>query len=303
MRDFIIFFEEKEGTSPLVRLLNNFESISIIHQVNNSGWEPFDSHNCGPISLRSLERCLDLVFNKTSIDFKRLNRIYIRTATRLLEEINRGTGTVGFKMRFRPPRENFPYTIVFSRWNRLSRIFAQYHTRPSKHMIPFKHMMINLLRRNDVVVFLAVRQDLLRWGLSKYHGDGTGKPGHLQFKLAAGKISRDEIGKIQVDCTRLEEIITKCEESNVRKRRLVEELKLAGIQTHLLLYEDFLTDQQQYFSQILNYLELETSKGEIDAVLKRGAYFKKVHSDDISDFVENHEEVKEKFGDRFVPWC
>ena len=295
MRKFIILFEEKEGTSPLVRLLNNFERVSIIHQVNNSGWEPFDRHNCGPMSLRNLERCLEIIFDKSSIDFKRLNRIYTKTSRRPLEVISGEVGAVGFKMRFTPPI-GFLYMSVFSRWNRLSRILAIYNNRS------FKHMMINVLKRNNVVVFLAVRQDVLRWGLSKYHGDGTGKAGHLQFKLASGEISRDEIGKIHVDFTRLEKIITKCEESHARKRRLAEELKLAGIQTHPLLYENFLTDKQQYFSQILSYLELDVSQGEIDAALERGAHFEKVHSDNISDFVENYEEVQEKFGDRFVSW-
>lgn len=60
--------------------------------------------------------------------------------------------------------------------------------------------MIKILRRNDTVVFLAVRQDVFRWGLSKYHGDGTGQPpGHLQFKLARGELQKSEIGKIHVD--------------------------------------------------------------------------------------------------------
>jgi hypothetical protein len=35
----------------------------------------------------------------------------------------------------------------------------------------------------------------------------------------------------------------------------------------------------------------------------QGAFFEKVHSDKISDFVENREEVLEKFGKRFVSWA
>ncbi|MFQ5963459.1 MAG: hypothetical protein ACE5KZ_04155 [Candidatus Scalinduaceae bacterium] len=300
MRNFIIFFTEKEGTSPLVHLLDNFEQISIIHQVDSSewepvdkAWEPFDRKNCGSMPLRSLERSLDIIYNKEPIDFKRLNQIYTRTARRPFKEFSRN-GVVGFKMRFTPPRKNFPYMAAFSPWNRLSKIFMEW---------PFRRMMINLLRRNDVVVFLAVRQDVLRWGLSKYHGDGTGKPGHLQFKIANGEISKEEIGKIYVDCKRLEEIILKCEKILTHKHQLMEEFKLAGIQAYPLCYEDFLTDKQKIISEILDLLELEISKEEIDTALKEGVYFKKVHSDDILDFVENHEEVKEKFGNRFVSWC
>jgi hypothetical protein len=290
MQNFIIFFNEKEGTSPLVRLLNNFEQITIIHQINNKGWEPFDRHNCGHMSLRNLKRCLNIVFSKASTDFDRLNRIYTRTAKRPLERIT-GDGVIGFKMRFTPPK----HLKTFSR-GKLSKMVAKYHTRL------FRRMMINLLQRNNVVVFLAVRQDLLRWGLSKYHGDGTGKPGHLQGKLASGEITRDKIGKIHVDCKRLEKIISKCQKFHSQKRRLMENFRLSGIQAHPLFYEDFLADKQKYFDQICNFLELRISKEKIDDALKMGEYFKKVHSDDISDFVENHEEIQEKFGDRFISW-
>lgn len=64
MRNFIILFNEKSGTSPLVRLLDKFESISILRQENNSGFEPFDRHNCGLMSLRDLRKCLDIVYGK-----------------------------------------------------------------------------------------------------------------------------------------------------------------------------------------------------------------------------------------------
>ena len=74
MRDFIIIFEGKEGTSPLVKLLNNFDRISIVQLVNNAGWEPFDRHNCGPMSLGDLERCLDIAYDKESTDIKQLNQ-------------------------------------------------------------------------------------------------------------------------------------------------------------------------------------------------------------------------------------
>ena len=156
--------------------------------------------------------------------------------------------------------------------------------------------MFDVLKRNDVVVFLALRQEILRWALSKYHGDGTGNPGHLQFKLAKGRIKRNSIGKIHVDSTRFKTTISQCVEAHAYKRRLMEDLKLATIQTHFLIYEDFLTDRRKCLSRILDILELNTSIQEMDAALKKGTYFEKVHSDDITNFVVNHEEVLEKFG-------
>ena len=280
MRNFIIIFAEKEGTSPLIRLLNNFEQISIIHQVNTQDWEPFDIHNRGVMTLTDLERCLDMVFNKGSINFNLLNQIYSRTAEKPLEEFS-GNVVTGLKMRFTTPGKNSLF------WNRLPDNFTQ---------DSFRRMMFDVLKRNDVVVFLALRQDILKWALSKYHGDGTGKPGHLQFKLANGKIKRSSIGKIHVDSTLLKQIISQCLEAHARKRRLMEDFSRAAIQTHFLVYEDFLKDKKDCLVRILDILELNTSSEEIDAALKMGTYFEKVHSDDISSFVLNHEEITEKFG-------
>lgn len=86
MRNFIIIFAEKEGTSPLVRLLNNFEQISIIHQVDVIDWEPFDIHNRGAMTLGNLERCLDIIFSDDAIDFSQLNQIYTGTAKNVLRK-------------------------------------------------------------------------------------------------------------------------------------------------------------------------------------------------------------------------
>ena len=102
MNNFIIFFEEKEGTSPLMRLLDNFEKISVLHHAQNIGWEPFDRHNCGPLTLRDLRSCFDILFSGAPIDMARLNGIYGRTAKRPLADVD-ATKSVGFKMRFHSP--------------------------------------------------------------------------------------------------------------------------------------------------------------------------------------------------------
>jgi len=81
MRNFIIFFEEKEGTSPLVRLLDNFDQISVVHQVGKDwSWEPFDRHSCGRLSMHDLTQCFDLIFGENLLDMERLNAIYTKTA-------------------------------------------------------------------------------------------------------------------------------------------------------------------------------------------------------------------------------
>jgi len=275
MRNFIIFFDEKEGTSPLVRLLDNFDQISVVHPVGES-WEPFDRHSCGWLSMHDLTQCFDMIFGENLLDMERLNAIYTKTANAPLEVIDT-SGSIGFKMRFLPPH---PIAL---------------------HKL-FRSTMIDLLKENDVTVFLAVRQDIFRWALSKYHGDGTGKPGHIQFKLASGKLGNGEIGKIYVYADRLEEILRACEESHARKRRLMKDMQSIGIRVHPLRYENFLADKRAYFTHLLEALELELPEHDLDAALQKGAYYKKVHSDDISHFVENHEEMTEHFGHRFVSW-
>jgi hypothetical protein len=296
MRNFIIFFHEKTGTSPLVRLLDKFDLINVLRQEGNTGFEPFDRHNCGRMSLTNLKKCLDIVFTRGPKNTEQLNRIYMATAKRPLDIIGEN-GVTGFKMRFTPPN---PYPLHAEKlpiWNKLAdRLFRGYYARS------FKKMMLETLKRHGVVVLLAIRQDVLRLGLSKYHGDGTGEPGHLQFKLARGAITRDEIGKIQVDCDRLEKIISKCEAMHEGNRLLMEEFKRSGIQVHPILYEDFVVDKRSYLERLFRKLELDIASDEISKVLGHEEYLKKVHSDDISEFVENHEEVTRRFADRFVSW-
>jgi hypothetical protein len=296
MRNFIIFFHEKTGTSPLVRLLDKFDLITILHQENHTGFEPFDRHRCGRMSLSNLKKCLDIIFNQGPRNTEQLNRIYTATAKRPLDIICE-KGVVGFKMRFTPPN---PYPLRIERLpfcNRLAeRVFREHYFQS------FKEMMFDTLKRHDVIVLMAIRQDVLRLGLSKYHGDGTGEPGHLQFKLARGAIARNEIGKIQVDCERLEEIISKCETLHEENRLLMEEFKQLGIQAHPILYEEFVTDKRGYLERLFKILELDITSDEISQVLGQEEYIKKVHSDDISEFVENHEEVTSRFADRYVSW-
>ncbi len=286
MRHFVILFNGGEGTSPLVRLLNNFDQISIVHQINNSGWEPFDNHNCGQMPVQSLKQCLELIFNNESLDMESLNRIYTKTATKPLENINKN-GSVGYKMRF-----NSPYNIKMPLWNSfVHKIFNRFQ---SSH--DFKKSMFSLLERNGVVVFMAVRQDVFRWALSTYHG------GLLQFKIANKTVDKEDLGKTHVDCEKLEEIISRKEEAHSNKRKLMDQFERAGIEVHPLRYEDFLKDKAKYFQRICETLEMTISREGINSALSSGAFFEKVHSDQISEFVINHKEVMKRFSNRFCSW-
>ena len=116
MRNFIILFHEKTGTSPLVRLLDKFDLITILHQENYTGFEPFDRHRCGRMTLNNLKKCLDIIFNQGKKNIEHLNRIYTTTAKRPLDVIS-DNEAIGFKMRFFPP-SRYPLHIErLSFWN------------------------------------------------------------------------------------------------------------------------------------------------------------------------------------------
>jgi hypothetical protein len=296
MTNFIIFFTEREGTSPLVRILSNFEQLDIIHQIKNSGWEPLDFHNCGPMSTKNLKICFDIIFNNEPLNLRRLNQVYTKTAAKPLAVFDK-TKSIGFKMRFRHPKNlqplgsGLPINLRY-----LNSALKMYR------MQKFRKLVFNMLKKYKITAFVAVRQNTLRLALSDYHGDGHGNPGHLQFKLASGEISKDDIPKIRVDCDRLEQLISKWEQIHKHKKRLIKKFKRSGIKTHALLYETFCDDKQTYFQDFFSKLDLYIAPKDVATALKAGSVFKKVHSDDISEFVINHEEVLERFGDRAIGW-
>ena len=73
-------------------------------------------------------------------------------------------------------------------------------------------LWFSLLRKHKVVVLFTVRQDFMRWALSRYHGDGIGKEAHLQFDIATGDIDADKIPGIWVDPDRFRQSILNCRE-------------------------------------------------------------------------------------------
>ena len=75
-----------------------------------------------------------------------------------------------------------------------------------------------------------------------------------------------------------------------------------GLQAHQILYEEFVTDKRSYLESLFKVLKLEIKNDEISRVLSQNEYLKKVHSDDISKFVENHDEIMSNFGNRFEFW-
>lgn len=194
MKRFVIFFTEKEGTSALVRLLDKLQQVSILHQDSGKewqAWEPFDIQESGALTLESLEYCLDQLFAYKDIDFSKLNVIYSQKSKHKLLAV-KPTEALGFKMRFTATYNPF-YDHTGERAN--AKIYNRWTQKIFRNLMakPFKSMMFNLLSKHNVTVFFAVRQDLLRWGLSKYRSYYYKGPKQLQFNLARGMIDPKDI--------------------------------------------------------------------------------------------------------------
>ena len=275
-RNFIILFTEKEGSTPIVQLLDNLNCIDIISQTIDT-WEPFDEHNCGPMSMSDYLQCLDLIYGDDIDRMNELNEVYTATSPLPLRTFDK-TKSVGFKMRLQPQRH-------YGFFQRLACFI-------------FRLRSIRSFRKNNVLVFVTLRQDVLRWALSKYHGDGTGQPGHLQFKLASGKIDKSQIPGIHVDLNELSDIIRECERILARKRKLIDQLRRKGISAWPLQYETFCNDKRAFIDDVLSRLEQSVSEEDVEAALSAGPLFEKVHSHNIRDFVINADEVLREFGER-----
>jgi hypothetical protein len=307
--NFVIFFDEKEGTTALMSLLDKIPGITILRMDRGDGRtsaEPFDLHSCGRMANADLRFCLHGLLGPRPVDPDAIQARYGRTAKgRLLGISHRGV--TGLKMRFRvltlpwyPDRLPGLHRVLRQVLPRVSRALQDLSQRIN--IGNYKRLMLKILRRNDTVVFLAVRQDVFRWGLSKHHGDGTGQPGHLQFKLARGELQKGEIGKIHVDPERFQAIVASCEAFIARKRELMQQLLRAGLEVYPICYEDFLGSQYETLARICRLIRLDVTEADLRRAVAEGADFQKVHSEDISEFVENHQQMIELFGDRFVPW-
>lgn len=280
-----------------MHLLDNFDEVDVVHQVNNQGWEPLDSHHAGDLSIARLAKLLKYLYGPGKASLNKVNEFYTKTAGLPLDNFSKDNA-VGLKMRLDPHK--YVYKIAqtrFDSWN-------QYWEEKLQEPYPgrFISTVYDALQSYDVVVFLTVRQDVLRWALSKYHGDGTGKPGHIQFRLATGQLKKTEIKKITVDLDRLGKIIDNCEAQHAKYQALANDLKQRGIEVYPLKYEEFLADKRRYFAELGSYLGIDWDNESIDQAISAGSYLKKVHSNNIEDFVTNHQEVIQRFGDRYVAW-
>jgi hypothetical protein len=303
MKNFVLFFEEKEGSTAVVQTLDSLESISLVRRETSSGlggWEPFEWFNCGSLGRSRFRECLRLIFSERPLNLAHLNELYLSTARAPLRSFG-CNGSVGFKMRIVPPWDlpNLRADSAY-RSNRAVDFVCRSIRRIERNS--FRSLMADLLGELDVVVFVMVRQNIFRWAISKYHGDGSGKPGHLQFRMAAGDVPRSSLPRIEIEPKRFERILAKCVELHRIKRWWYDAMKDAGVTVHPLRYEEFSDDRVNFFAKTVGCLGTSVSPQDLSASVSAGTRLARVHGTDISEYVINHREISEKYGDRFIRW-
>ena len=294
MRDFVLFFGEKEGTSAMVRWADRLEGVSVVHHDNGRGWEPLEAHLLGrDLRLEEVSTLFSLIYSKPR-DMDALRRTYaVKRPDRTLVSLPE-TGSVGLKMRWRPPDVfHCGYELIDLPVNRLFR-----EMRRSRHFAAMTEQMA----AHDVVPMMAARQDIFRWALSKYHGSGSGKKGHLQFKLASGEIERGDIPKVHVHLRKFGRLVDQCRRLHEGKRELAEALLAQGLSVKPLLYEDFLEDKVAFFEDFLESLGHPVRPGQVHSMLEGAINLQRVHTGPLSDYVENAVELERAFGGAWEEW-
>jgi hypothetical protein len=294
MRDFILFFEEKEGTSAMMRWADRFEHVQTVHHQNGRGWEPLELYHLGyDVTQKELETLLNLIYQRPR-DVQALRDAYRqKVPDRKLVALPSNV-SVGLKMRWKPPRVLHVGADVLDL--PVNRLFKRQRYRE------YREYMVNMLHEKGVVPMLAVRQNIFKWALSKYHGDGKGKTGHLQFQLASGAIRKGDIPKIHVDLKRFGRLIDQCRRKHDRKREFVGWMTSRGMEVRPLLYESFLEKPVSFFDDFLQDLGHDSDPDDIQRVLTQDMELKRVHSGHLSEYVENHQELQERYGSSFESW-
>jgi hypothetical protein len=291
MPGFLILNYEKEGSNHLMWLLRGFDGLSIVHKRPEE-MEPFDRHQCGPMAVADLVACFDQIFGPNR-DEQRLNEIYMRTSDAPLGRIGDG-GIPGFKMRYQPPaNEDHAFLSRLAAVPGLGPGLAS-ALNPGRYR--YQRGILGVLSRHGVKVFVTVREDIFRWALSLYHGDGTGRAGHIQFDVAWRGREVPSVPAIEVDRERFAATLGHCRVILQYKIKIMRRMQRAGIPVKPLYYEELCDAPGRLLGTLLKDVGLPVSGAEIDAVVRRGTRFRKVHPTDISRFVTNHEPITAEFG-------
>lgn len=242
-KNFVIFFDGCEGSTAIITHLKQFANIDIIW------FEPFDNcHLKKKLIGKDLNNMFNLVYNNNKFGYMaKINQIYSNYSDKELNNFDKDK-SIGFKMRMR----NFGD-------------------------------IKNILKNNDVVVFILMRKNILKWAISLY-GSNT-----LQFKLVKKEIDKNPPMTINFDT--LKEKIDLCNKNIEKKYDMFKNIRKEGIETHFIYYEDYCDNKAVFLNSIIKKLNIHMHIESVKNIAEKNIYFQKVHDNDLSKFVTNYDEL------------
>lgn len=264
MKDFIIFYRGHQGSGALVN------TLMYCKKINVPGMEPFDDWNFtnGPlkkdISLKTLLKFLSLTFSHDENAQQELDGIYSQYSDNEIPKIARNGRAIGFKMRLR--RRSLISIVRFS-------------------------------KKNNIFAFVLVRRDHFLWAISACRGQ-------LQFQLALDKLPDQERHNVTLDTKRFRSKLLGCYIGTLQAKVLLVTLRLFGVSSRQICYEDMCSDREAFFRKIFKDLNINLTEKEILRMLDRPLKLKKVHTRPPEEFISNFEEIRAIYlwWSRFFPF-
>ena len=140
---------------------------------------------------------------------------------------------------------------------------------------------INILKKHNVYYFILYRKNIINQSLSRYFG-------HCQF------IKSYKVERVDIDIEKLKKQISLTEFFINKKKYISSELKKRNIEYSNIYYEDFCENKNLFLKDILQNI-LYNIDYNIDVIINnainKDINLKKVHSEDISTYVNNYLDV------------
>ena len=98
---------------------------------------------------------------------------------------------------------------------------------------------------------------------------------------------------MKINLIKLNNNIVTCQTQVRQKKLLIEKIKKEYANVYPLYYEDFCANKILFFKNFLLKIEQKINHKSLVEISKKPNYYKKVHSNNIQEFITNYEEVEE----------
>lgn len=257
MTDFALLFNEREGSTAMIGALDKITGISCL-RTSKYSYEPFDNWN---------------VTHDVSVMQQIIRKIEYRATAVDLSEQYRLIALQDQDIYYKPES-----------------LVAGFKARFSHH--PWE----KILKGSKFHVLMAFRDDIIAQGISRYHGNGSFREGHMQFTFKQGTL----IEPFAVDLGKFSEIVNYIINANNRKKELILRLQENKIPVSVIIYEEFARDPVFLIERILKKVGFKSDRNIIKNCLEKQP-LRKVHSSKLGDFIINFEDINKQFSSVVAP--